>query len=660
MSSSQPIIFDGPPENRRVKTHLACETCRRRKSRCDGNRPSCRHCLEARRVCRYRDPLTSIEADASVLARLAAVEARLETFSQTTGQIPSSTTCEPPAVDSNSVTESDQYKIPEFHHGGNHKIMQYWSRLRVRLTLPDVNVLQYLKAADDDFSGLMDTISTSHPEAHIDANLLALHLDAFYHQISQLPIAMGVLLTHCNLFSFDAISAECGSGGSVDMHTPTATRSLSELSLEQHLIYTIALHPTNPAMSGAVLVPSQRSTICFKLALQNLWKVHLKEDALAVPLIVCFAQIFLYVFNKPFHALSMLQTIDEAVERLTKHEVMDTTRLKTIRHSQPAKSISLLYSRLFYLLQSDILSEIDGTPSKRVPPNVGNETLFNRNPQSPTVASSRSAIVGEETGDMFNAISTSYSSSHDVHTVDLDFLFSANLWLRACLNRILGKMFTIDQAYCQPDDVGPIIAQIYSVLDAWYQALPLSLHFSRDIRTFKLLMPSISLRLRELSVRYHACVFILNRPVLYWILYQNLEQTASPPSPSGAEEAAVAERHLNAWVLDSCHACIESAKLIIYNLARPMPHCNSAHTTSLTWCDVQLLVGAYVVLLSVQTATQFSSEFRDQQQIDETLDLAEVTLSGVSDISHGFMRTLEIITNIRQGFENPSPVTFAI
>ncbi|KAK4948072.1 hypothetical protein LTR10_013126 [Elasticomyces elasticus] len=522
--------------------------------------------------------------------------------------------------------------------------MQYWSRLRVRLTLPDVNVLQYLKAADDDFSGLMDTISTSHPEAHIDANLLALHLDAFYHQISQLPIAMGVLLTHCNLFSFDAISTECGSGGSVDMHTPTAMRSLSELSLEQHLIYTIALHPTNPAMSGAVLVPSQRSTICFKLALQNLWKVHLKEDALAVPLILCFAQIFLYVFSKPFHALSMLQTIDEAVERLTKHEVMDTQRLKTIRHSH------------------DILSEIDGTPSMRVPPNVGKETLFNQNPSTPTVASSHSAIVSDETGDMFNAISTSYSSSHDVHTVDLDFLFSANLWLRACLNRILGKMFTIDQAYCQPDDVGPTIAQIYSALDAWYQALPLSLHFSRDIRTFKLLMPSISLRLRELSVRYHACVFILNRPVLYWILYQNLEQTASPPSLSGAEEAPVAERHLNAWVLDSCHACIESAKLIIYNLARSMPLSNGAvsYTTLLTWCDVQLLIGAYVVLLSVQTATQFSSEFRDQQQIDEILDLAEATLSGVSHISHGFMRTLEIITNIRQGFENPSPVTFAI
>ena len=58
---------------------LACDNCRQRKSRCDGLRPRCSHCVQSGRSCVYRStPATSLESDATVLARLADTEARLQ------------------------------------------------------------------------------------------------------------------------------------------------------------------------------------------------------------------------------------------------------------------------------------------------------------------------------------------------------------------------------------------------------------------------------------------------------------------------------------------------------------------------------------------------------------------------------------------------------
>jgi hypothetical protein len=138
--------------------------------------------------------------------------------------------------------------------------------------------------------------------------------------------------------------------------------------------------------------------------------------------------------------------------------------------------------------------------------------------------------------------------------------------------------------------------------------------------------------------------------VLYFVLYQDLEHLATTP-PGG-----VSERHLESWVLTSCRDCIESAKLIILTLAQNKLE-RSIPRTDPSWCDIQLLVGSYAVLLSVQTASSFSAPFRNVTEIGELLDVAEEILSGVTATSPGFLRTLDILTNIRHNFQSSTPLT---
>lgn len=61
---------------------LACDSCRQRKSRCDGLRPRCSHCVQSGRTCLYRPTPTNLDADSSVLTRLADTEARLQALEE--------------------------------------------------------------------------------------------------------------------------------------------------------------------------------------------------------------------------------------------------------------------------------------------------------------------------------------------------------------------------------------------------------------------------------------------------------------------------------------------------------------------------------------------------------------------------------------------------
>ena len=81
--------------NKRQRTALACDTCRNRKSRCDGVRPACTACAEMGFVCTYRRPAATVtHPDPSrfsqIERRLAMMEDMLQSLSRPCGggQVP--------------------------------------------------------------------------------------------------------------------------------------------------------------------------------------------------------------------------------------------------------------------------------------------------------------------------------------------------------------------------------------------------------------------------------------------------------------------------------------------------------------------------------------------------------------------------------------------
>ncbi|KAB2574113.1 hypothetical protein BFW01_g1427 [Lasiodiplodia theobromae] len=81
---------DGTIDYPRRRATIACEICRSRKSRCDGNRPKCRLCTELNAECVYREPGIKLDAgDKLILEHLDRIEGLLRT-NMTAQQQPSS------------------------------------------------------------------------------------------------------------------------------------------------------------------------------------------------------------------------------------------------------------------------------------------------------------------------------------------------------------------------------------------------------------------------------------------------------------------------------------------------------------------------------------------------------------------------------------------
>lgn len=107
------------------------------------------------------------------------------------------------------------------------------------------------------------------------------------------------------------------------------------------------------------------------------------------------------------------------------------------------------------------------------------------------------------------------------------------------------------------------------------------------------------------------------------------------------------------WVFESCRNCLENAGLIIlsqhaYSLS---PGPNPYHS----WCDLQLLVASYAVLLQMQTVPALAPVFGDIREIDRLLDAAEAVLSHVPFMSRSTEQTLEVLRNIRHNFSIGTP-----
>ncbi|KAE8151356.1 hypothetical protein BDV25DRAFT_95835 [Aspergillus avenaceus] len=614
------VDANNPPQTRTrgPKVPLACDPCRRRKSRCDGRRPVCAHCLNSGAACHYRTVLNLMD-NPVIVGRLKGLENRVDKIEE---QMSSSDTSQVTVSGFNNASkepaDTSADRIPEFHHAAGHKMLHYWSRLRVHLTIPGVDVLSFLKQAED-----QETRFANFPHRKI-ADTVIPWLDAtncfqlWSRATTQMPVGVSILLR--TLFSGVQIDRLRGSLYRSPNMAGDGVR-LAELPVEGALLYAIASRSLRTPQSNEI------SHICFSIVLQNLWRVQMEPDDIAVPFLLVVAHMFLYMYAMPFHALRMLHMVDPAVSRM--NDVGDETQIP------PENAI---FRQVFYILQSDILSEIDGSPSIDLPAPPPIQS-FSRGP-SPRAPDNGTRVCPPLTDDGYLA---------------------ANLWLRSCLNRIFGQMYIAKRAYCRPHDVSSTISEIMVQLEHWYRSLPLDLQFRRDSRNVQPPLPHNPVRVKELSLRYYACVFILNRPVLYSVLYQDLEELASAPEEGNTET----HRQPEPGVLTMCRDCIENAKLIVltifdclHHLVRPNEE-NADTMCYPTWCDFQLLMGSYALLLSVQTAPTAPTLFEGNTEIGGILDMAETAMHSMRSLSPSYSSCLDMLLNVRQNYQVSTPLADA-
>jgi hypothetical protein len=256
--------------------------------------------------------ITQDSSDNSVLSRLLTTEARLELLEARLLAVEASSTRNQRGQEEQIHRPDKLFRIPEFHHGAGHKVLQYWSRLRVQLTLSDVDVLCFLKDADNQDTRFfrippVDLIQTALP-----LSLASQCLRTWDEILSELPISFVMLLNNC-AFSRDGIARQ-EEMLSDRMQNRDEGMPLSDLPLDALLFYTIAFRSLSEQPSSTL----DLSETCFTMALQHLWRVHLEPDEIAAPLMLIVAHIFLYLFARPFHALGMIQSIDSAIDRLLK------------------------------------------------------------------------------------------------------------------------------------------------------------------------------------------------------------------------------------------------------------------------------------------------------------------------------------------------------
>jgi hypothetical protein len=139
---------------------------------------------------------------------------------------------------------------------------------------------------------------------------------------------------------------------------------------------------------------------------------------------------------------------------------------------------------------------------------------------------------------------------------------------------------------------------------------------------------------------------ILNRPILYFVLYQGFEASESA-------EGMSMSRPLDPWVLHACLDCAKSARLIIAIVAERVSQIGDHSTAmSLGWYNCQLVVGSYAVLLSFQISPSLFSTVPLFTELNGALDQAEAVLSQAGKSSLAFGTILKALRNIRHNHQS--------
>lgn len=200
------------------------------------------------------------------------------------------------------------HTLPDLHTGANHKVLQYWSRLRVRLNPCGVAVLRFLREAEQSIpSPLRHELPVSSVN---DAQEALQWLSKHRHR---LPLSLSILLLSTDIFDIDSVAIRI-----TDLQEP---HYWQRLELRDLLVCSLAFSTLTPSDGNgwdgpAAASSMQAASAHLSLAMQGLSTIFVEDEDVAVALLLGLAGILLHCFGRPYLSLSLLQAAEPALRRL--------------------------------------------------------------------------------------------------------------------------------------------------------------------------------------------------------------------------------------------------------------------------------------------------------------------------------------------------------
>lgn len=484
----------------RRRAIIACEICRSRKSRCDGNRPKCRLCTELGAHCIYREPGIKLDAgDKLILEQLARIEGLL------TSNLTSPSTASAqhgPISPATSTTASEDFATKRMSTAGPSALplngLGTWSANISTMpkihTTPALHLLQWpvvrdLISRQCDPRVLMQLEMAREPlnltrQYSLDFTNAALYTRAFFDRVN-------VWYAVVNPYTWNQCYRAAASSGFRSGVESCIVLLVLALGEAAHFGQSISRLPRGQHPPGMAY---------FSTAWHILPSLMIKNDVLSAQCHILAAAYLLYLV-RPLEAWNLLCNASMKQQLLFASPNAVPPQLKEL-------SERIYWNTL--MVESDLLAELDLPHSGIV--------QFEESMMLPRSFPYDSSTIG---GD-------------ELLGNDELWYFLAEIALRRLLNRVSHLIYTHkrSQAFSLAS-LDPLVAELDLQLSQWYEGLPGPVKFPRER------LPAQTQVQTVLRLRYFACRTIIYRPYIQAVLTD--ENVAHEPG-----------------VQDACRKCLEA------------------------------------------------------------------------------------------------------
>ncbi|KAM3502151.1 hypothetical protein MY10362_005048 [Beauveria mimosiformis] len=532
-SSSNPLkrLFDdGVVDYPRRRAIIACEVCRSRKSRCNGNRPKCKLCAELGANCVYREPGVKLDVgDKIIIEQLNRIEGMLQASmaqQQTHDSIATNTLQPSPAVSSAAAVTSPDgplttpssagITVPIIRNGG----LGTWASAAaagtnistmpkchtnaafhllqwplIRDLVPRQYDAQILVRLEMEREPLRSLTTTTTPAA-VDLSYRQAYVEAYFAKVN-------VWYACVDPYAWKADYRTALSNGfrqGPESCIVLLVLALGQASLGEH----IARLPRGRDPPG----------LSYFSAAWSLLPGLLTRNSAVAAQCQLLAAAYLFYLARPLEAWSLLGSASAKLQLLLMAPGGGGHQTELVRR--------IYWNTL--LFESDLLAELDL-------PHSG-AAQFEEHVGLPGGFAGGNGGIGEADDDDDDDDDDDEQDGDDGRPVganDEIWYFLAEIALRRLLNRVSQLLYS-DGAFAKSSNPTPVVAELDYQLTQWYEALPAPLQFP-FARASPLLRHPVQ---TVLKLRYYACKVIIYRPYIYCVL-RDARAVAEPVVREGCQ-----------------------------------------------------------------------------------------------------------------------------